>query len=216
MEQGVQDARVCVELKKTRRKKAMTLKQDISNVLRKVGLRANADYDLIAIQMLNSGIKLSEKDVDRYLQHCLTYIHPKIDNCGVGWMSMIGVKHDDPKTIAYLNGVFSCLKKVVRSFDSKLASSIFKDKHLEAKYHLGNGLKITRDTLKFVASCKIAKSSAKKVEAQIDKNIEIQKKRIKDLSDKAEACKEIGSAKHSELDDVVKPLFPIEDTSEKA
>lgn len=194
----------------------MTLKQDISNVLGKVGLRANADYDLIAIQMMNSGIKLSEKDVDGYLQHCLTYIHPKIDNCGVGWMSMVGVKHDDPRTVTYLNGVFSCMKKVVRSFDSKLATSIFKDKHLEAKYHLGNGLKITKDTVKFVETCKIAKSSKKKVEAQLDKNIEIQKKRIKDLSDKSESCKEIGSAKHSELDDVVKPLFPIVDETGKA
>ena len=189
----------------------MTLKQDISNVLGKVGLRANADYDLIAIRLMNSNINLSERDVDGYLQHCLTYIHPKIDNCGVGWMSMVGARHDDPRTITYLNGVFSCLKKVVKSFDSKLASSIFKDKHLEAKYHLGNGLKITKDTVKFVESCKIAKSSKKKVEAQIDKNIEVQKKKVEDLADKSEACKEIGSAKHSELDDVVKPLFPIVD-----
>lgn len=194
----------------------MTLKQDISNILGHVGIRGNADYDLIAIHLLNSKAKITEKVVDGYLQHCLTYIHPKIDNCGVGWMSMIGVKHDDPRTVNYLNGVFSCLKKVIRSFDSKLASSIFKDKHLEAKYHLGNGLKITRDTFKFVESCKIAKSSKKKVEAQIDKNIAIRNDKAKKLTEKSEACKEIGSAKHSELDDVVKPLFPIADSKEDA
>lgn len=186
----------------------MTLKQDMGNVFGRMGIKANIDYDLVAIRLLRSRTKISKKDVDGYIQHCLTYLHPKIDSCGVGWMSMIGVKHDDPKVASYINGVFSTLKKVVKSYDSKLAASIFKDKHLEEKYHLGNGLKVTKKTLEFIAGCKIAKTSKKKVEAELDKNIEIRNSRFDDLHDKAESCKEIGSAKKSELDKVVKPLFP--------
>lgn len=193
----------------------MKLKQDMTNVFGRLGIKANADYDLIAIRLLRSGTKITEKDIEKYIQHCLTYVHPDIDGKGIGWMSMVGCKHDDPKIQTYLTGVFGNLKKVVKSYDSALAASIFKDKHLEEKYHLGPGLKVTSKTLDFVKTCKIEKTPQKKVDAEIDKNIKIRNSRFDDLHDKAESCKEIGSAKHSELDEVVKPLFPISSEEDK-
>ena len=141
----------------------MKLKQNVLNVLVRLGMRANVDYDFLAITLLQNGIKLSEKTVDECIQHYLTYLHPKIDQNLVGYVKVIGNKHDNPNTIHYGNGVFRSLKKVVRSFDSKLATSIFKDKRLEEKYHLGSGLKVTSKTLSWIEeSCSISKSKKMK------------------------------------------------------
>lgn len=187
----------------------MKLKQDMTNVFGRRGIKAGIDYDLAAIDLMRAGVKITEKDVDGYIQHCLTYLHPSIDTRGVGWMGMVGCKHDNPKIQKYLSGVFATLKKVVRSYDSKLASAMFKDGHLEKKYHLGTGLKVTAKTLEFVKTCTIAKTPRKKVEEELEKNIEIRNARFDHLHDKNEACKEIGSAESSELDEVVAPLIPL-------
>lgn len=141
----------------------MRLKQNIFNVLVRLEMRANADYDFLAIKLLQNGSKLSEKTVDECIQHYLTYLHPKIDQNLVGYAKVLRYKHDDPNTIDYVNGVFRTLKRVVRSFDAKLATSIFKDKHLEEKYHLGSGLKVTSKTIRWIEeSCTISKSKKMK------------------------------------------------------
>jgi len=195
--------------KKTTESKAMKLRQDMGNVFGRMRLGETiTDYDLVAISLIRSGVKLKEKDIDGYIQHCLTYIHHDIDQKHVGWMSMIGMKHDDERIIEWLNRVFANLKKVVRSYDSKLASAIFKDKHLEEKYHLGSGLKVNSKTFSWIQTCKLARVSPKRFDKEIDKNEEIWKRRIADIHDKSESCKEIGSATHSELDDVMKPINP--------
>lgn len=142
----------------------MKLKQDVSNVLVRLGLKANVDYDFLAIKLLQNEVKLSEKVVDQCIQHYLTYLHPKIDSNASGYAKLIGYKHDDQNAIDYVNGVFSTLKKVVKSFDAKLASSIFKDYHFEEKYHLGKGLKVTSKTMKWLdSSCSITKTTSKKL-----------------------------------------------------
>ena len=186
--------------------KPMKLQQNISNVFGRLGLKPIMDCDLAAINLIKSGKKITEKDVEGYIQHLLTYVHPKIDNAGIGWMSMIGKKHDDPVVREWVSGVLKSLKAVVRSFDSKLASSIFKDKHLEKKYHLGSGMTVTTKTLAWVKTCTIAKTPKKRVEAALEKNIEIRNKMFDKFADKNEGARTIGSATHSELDDVVAPL----------
>lgn len=141
----------------------MKLKQNIFNVLVRLEMRANADYDFLAIKLLQSGSKISEKTVDECIQHYLTYLHPKIDQDLVGYAKVLRHKHDDPNTIDYVNDVFRILKKVIRSFDSKLATSIFKDKHLEEKYHLGSGLKVSSKTIRWIEeSCTIVKTKKMK------------------------------------------------------
>ena len=186
--------------------KPMKLQQNMSNMFGRLGLKPVMDCDLVAINLIRSGKKITEKDVEGYIQHLLTYVHPKIDNAGIGWMSMIGKKHDDPAVREWVSGVLKSLKAVVRSFDSKLASSIFKDKHLEKKYHLGSGMTVTTKTLAWVKTCTIAKTPKKRVEAALEKNIEIRNKMFDKFADKNEGSHTIGSATHSELDDVVAPL----------
>lgn len=186
--------------------KPMKLRQNMSNMFGRLGLRPIMDCDLVAINLIRSGKKITEKDVEGYIQHLLTYVHPKIDNAGIGWMSMIGKKHDDPAVREWVSGVLKSLKAVVRSFDSKLASSIFKGKHLEKKYHLGSGMAVTTKTLEWVKTCTIAKTPKKRVEAELDKNIEIRNRIFDKFADKNEGSHTIGSATHSELDDVVAPL----------
>lgn len=186
-----------------------TLRQDLSNVFGRVRLGdPYTDYDLVAISFIQNGIKISEKDVDSYIQHCLTYMHHDIDKKCLGWMSMVDMKHDDKRIPQWLNKTFKNLKKVVRSYDSKLATSIFKDKHLEEKYHLGDGLKVNSKTFAWVQTMKLVKTSQKKVDKELDRNSEIFARKIRDLSKKAESCNEIGSAIHSELDEVVTPINP--------
>lgn len=189
--------------------KKTTIKQDMGNIFGRLKLGDTVtDYDLVAISLIRSGAKITEKDVDGYIQHCLTYMHHDIDKKHIGWMSMVNMKHDDERILDWINKVFKNLKKVVRSYDSKLASAIFKDKHLEEKYHLGSGLKANSKTFSWVQTCKLARVSPKRFDKELDKNGEIWKRRLEDLHDKSESCKEIGSATHSELDDVVKPINP--------
>lgn len=189
--------------------KKTTIRQDMGNIFGRLKLGDPVtDYDLVAISLIRSGIKITEKDVDGYIQHCLTYMHHDIDKKRIGWMSMVNMKHDDKQILDWINKVFKNLKKVVRSYDSKLASAIFKDKHLEEKYHLGAGLKVNSKTFSWIQTCKLAKVSPKRFDKELDKNDEIWKRRLEDLHDKSESCKEIGSATHSELDDVVKPINP--------
>lgn len=190
--------------------KPMKLQQNMSNMFGRLGLKPIMDCDLVAINLIRSGKKITEKDVEGYIQHLLTYVHPKIDNAGIGWMSMVGKKHDDPIVREWISGVLKSLKAVVRSFDSKLASSIFKDKHLEKKYHLGSGMAVTTKTLAWVKTCTIAKTPKKRVEAELDKNIEIRNRIFDKFADKNEGSHTIGSATHSELDDVVAPLVNYE------
>jgi hypothetical protein len=197
-------------MKENTKTKSMKLYQDMSNPFGRYGLKPKMDCDLVAIKLLRSNIKITEKDVEGYIQHLLTYIHPKIDNTGVGWMKMIGKKHDDPEIKTWISGVLKSLKAVVRSYDSKLASSIFKDKHLEEKYHLGSGFSVTTKTAAWVKTCTIVKTPKKKVEAELDKNIEIRNRIFDKFADKNEGSQTIGSATHSELDDVVAPLVKIE------
>ena len=188
------------------KEKSMKLHQNMSNMFGRLGLKPIMDCDLVAINLIRAGKKITEKDVEGYIQHLLTYIHPKIDNAGVGWMGMVGKKHDDPLVREWISGVFKSLKAVVRSYDSKLASSIFSDKHLEKKYHLGSGLVVTTKTLAWVKTCSIAKTPKKRVEAELDKNIEIRNRIFDKFTDRNEGSHTIGSATHSELDDVVAPL----------
>lgn len=189
--------------------KKTTIKQDMGNIFGRLKLGDTVtDYDLVAISLIRSGAKITEKDVDGYIQHCLTCMHHDIDKKHIGWMSMVNMKHDDERILDWINKVFKNLKKVVRSYDSKLASAIFKDKHLEEKYHLGSGLKANSKTFSWVQTCKLARVSPKRFDKELDKNGEIWKRRLEDLHDKSESCKEIGSATHSELDDVVKPINP--------
>lgn len=186
--------------------KPVKLQQNMSNVFGRLGLKPIMDCDLVAINLIRSGKKIAEKDVEGYIQHLLTYVHPKIDNAGVGWMSMVGKKHDDPVVREWVTGVLKSLKGVVRSYDSKLASSIFKDKHLEKKYHLGAGMTVTTKTVAWVKTCSIAKTPKKRVETELDKNIEIRNRILDKFADKNEGSKTIGSATHSELDEVVAPI----------
>ena len=140
--------------------KPFKLHQNMSNMFGRLGLKPVMDCDLVAINLIRSGKKITEKDVEGYIQHLLTYVHPKIDNAGIGWMSMVGKKHDDLVVREWVSGVLKSLKAVVRS----------------------------------------------RVEAELDKNIEIRNRIFDKFADKNEGSHTIGSAVHSELDDVVAPL----------
>lgn len=190
--------------------KSLKLQQSMSNVFCRMHLVPKMDCDLAAIDLLRSGKKISEKDVEDFIQHLLTYVHPKIDDVGVGWMSIVGKKHDDPAVRSWVSDVLKSMRAVIRSYDAKLASSIFRDKHLEKKYHLGSGMTVNAKTLEWVKTCKIAKTPKKKVDAELDRNIELRNKRFDRYADKNEGSQRIGSATHSELDDVVAPLVKSE------
>ena len=147
--------------------------QDPDNpILMRLG---NRDYDMNAISLIRSGTTVDAEDVEKCIQHLISFLHRDVDGrtmTSIGKMKVPSFLHGlcstDEKTVEYVNYKLGMLAKTIRSFDSKTYGKILVHGGLKEKYHLKKDFSVTKKTSELVNSCELGFIDRKKEEEKCE------------------------------------------------